>query len=196
MRQLRAGRAVSRGLSNPLGTGETAAYTIIPANIPAEAIGISFEFKIDGGNDDEFMAMGVGNDEQYAMEAKYVADGEWNATPVIALSGAQNTDSRLIFAMSGTSAPPTGTLTVRNIQFFLPPKPELRLAVSNNQLVASWLLSALNWTLEANDNIANSNAWQTVGVVPMEGEYSRSVTLDITGNRSSSSDFESSPCLT
>lgn len=88
---------------------------------------------------------------------------------------------QLIFALNGVSAPPTGMLSVRNIHFHVPPRPELGVAVQSSLTTLSWPLSAIDWTLEANDDLANPNGWTPVNVAPADADYLHSVTLDITG---------------
>jgi Immunoglobulin I-set domain/Lipase len=154
-------------------------YTIIPIHVPTEAVGVSFEYKIHGAADDDFMAMGIGQENNYSMEARYVEDGQWNGTPVIQVSDVRNQDVDLIFALTGANGPPSGTLSIRNIQFFVPPKPQLDLQIAGPQLTALWPLSALDWTLESTTNLSDPNSWQPVNVAPLDGDYFHTHTFDI-----------------
>lgn len=160
-----------------------AVYTIIPVQVPAEAVGISFEYSVDGGANDDFMTMGIGETNYYTVQAQHLEDAEWNGTPVIEISALRGQNVQLIFALNGETAPPAGMLSIRNIQFFVPPRPQLELAVIGHQINAAWPLSAIDWTLEANDDLSNPNGWVPVNVVPAEEDYFRSVSLDITGEK-------------
>jgi pimeloyl-ACP methyl ester carboxylesterase len=154
-------------------------YTIIPVQMPAEAVGVSFEYEIAGGNTEEFMTMGVGDENNFTMETKFVEDGAWNGTPVIDVSDYAGQETRLVFALHGTTAPPAGTLSIRNIQFYIPPRPELTLTLIGSELVVSWPLFAVDWTLEATSDLSLPNSWQAESGMPDDTDYFHSMTFDI-----------------
>ena len=114
---------------------------------PNEAVGLSSEYSISGSAVDEFMTMGINDSNEYTMESKFLDEGAWNGTPVLPVSDLRNQEVNLVFALKGVSAPPIGTLGVRNIQFYIPPRPQLKLEKSGNTLIASWPLFAI-WTIE------------------------------------------------
>jgi hypothetical protein len=57
--------------------------------------------------------------------------------------------------LNGTSAPPAGALSIRNIQFYNPPRPKLELSIADNLVTVSRPPSALDWTLEATTDLSN-----------------------------------------
>ena len=81
--------------------------------------------------------------------------------------------------MNGASGPPAGTLSVRNIQFYIPPRPKLELGIAAGQLTASWPLSAVDWTLESTTDLSNPNGWQPAGVAPVDADYFHTQTFNI-----------------
>lgn len=156
-------------------------YTIIPVQVPNEAVGLSFEYSISGSAVDDFMTMGINSSNEYTMEAKFLDDGAWNGTPVIPVSDLRNQEVNLVFALNGVSASPTGTLSVRNIQFYIPPRPQLNLVKNGNTLVASWPLSAIDWTIETSTNLSDPNSWEPVTQPPTTSDFFNTMTFDISG---------------
>ncbi|MEI6705050.1 MAG: hypothetical protein WCL71_16180 [Deltaproteobacteria bacterium] len=175
IQQFVAGRSL-KAMGASSGTGPV--YTIIPIHVPTEAVGLSFEYSITGAAVDDFMTMGIGTSNEYTMEAKFVDDGAWNGTPVIPVSQYRNKDIQLAFALNGASGTPTGTLGVRNIQFFIPPRPQLSLDMVGTGLTVSWPLSAIDWTLETTTNLSDPNSWQAEVGPPDDTEFSHSMTFD------------------
>jgi hypothetical protein len=157
------------------------AYTIIPVHVPNEAVGLSFEYSITGAAVDDFMTMGIGTSNEYTMEAKFLDDGAWSGTPVIPISDQRNQDVQIVFALNGASGAPTGTLNVRNIQFYIPPRPEVTLDKAGNALTASWPLSALDWTLETSTDLSDPNGWEPVTNPPTDTDFYHTMLFDVTG---------------
>ncbi len=156
-----------------------AVFTFIPIHVSNEAVAISFEYKMDGTAVDDFMTMGIGTANNYTMEAKYVEDGQWNGTPVILVTDFRDQDVQFVFALNGTSGPPAGMLSVRNIHFYVPPRPQLTLQMANPQMTVSWPLSALEWTVESTTDLSNPNGWQPVVTAPLDSDYFHTQTFDI-----------------
>lgn len=164
-------------------SGSNVAYTILPYHVPPETVAVSFEYRTDGAARGEFVAVGIADNNLYTMETEYLEQGVWNASPLIDISQFQNQDIQLVFAYNGAGAAPVGTLSVRSVQFYVPPRPQLDLAASGNQLQATWPRSAVDWTLEASDDLSNPNGWKPVPGVPDELDYAHSIKMDITGEK-------------
>lgn len=88
-------------------------------------------------------------------------------------------DIELEFALNGDGQPPTGALSIRNIQFFIPPNPEVQLTLSGTELLVEWPLSAQGWTLESSGDPGPQN-WQPETDPPEDGDYFHTMTFDIT----------------
>ena len=125
------------------------------------------------------MTMGIGAANNYTMEAKYVEDGQWNGTPVILVTDFRNQDVQFAFALNGTNGPPAGKLSIRNIHFYIPPRPQLTLQIAKPQMTVSWPLSALEWTVESTTDLSNPNGWQPAGTAPVDVDYFHTETFDI-----------------
>lgn len=156
-------------------------YTIIPVHVPNEAVGLTFEYSIAGSAVDEFMTMGIGTSNEYTMETKFLDEGAWNGTPVISVSDLRNQDVELVFALNGVNATPTGVLSIRNIQFYIPPRPQLSLEKTGDSLTATWPLSAQDWTIETTTDLSNPNSWEEVNQAPVDNDVFHTQTFDVTG---------------
>jgi len=164
---------------SPSSTGPV--YTIIPVHVPNEAVGLTFEYSITGAVGGDFMTMGIGSSNEYTMEANFLDDGVWNGTPVIPISDQHNQDVQLVFALNGESGAPTGMLSVRNIQFYIPPSPQVSLDKVGNALTASWPLSAMDWTLETTTDLSDPNGWEPVTYPPTDTDFFHTMLFDVTG---------------
>jgi hypothetical protein len=159
-------------------------FSILPVHVPNEAVGVSFEYSVTDVGVDDFITMGIESSNEYTMETKFLDNGVWNGTPVIPISDHHNQDVRLVFALNGGSGVPTGILSVRNIQFYIPPMPQVALDKAGSTLTASWPLSALDWTLETTTDLSDPNGWQPVAYPPNDTDFFHTMMFDIsTTNR-------------
>lgn len=158
-------------------------FSVIPMEVPLEAVGLSFEYKIEGAADDDFMTMGIGEEIEYSMEAMYVTDGEWNAAPVIQVEDIGGAQVQLVFGLSNPAGQPSGALSIRNIQFYIPPRPEVSLEKMGAQLKLSWPLHGVGWTLETTTDLTQPNSWQPVLNPEVIQDYERRVDLTPTAPR-------------
>ncbi len=162
--------------ANP--TAANTVYSIIPVHVPREAVAFTFEYMIEGAAVEDYMTMGINTVNKLTTEAKYLNDGEWNSTPPIIVTDYIDQDVELVFALNGTNTPPTGKLSVRNIQFYIPERPQLDLEMTTASVKASWPISAIDWTLEATDDLTNPN-WQPVEGTPDDTDYFHTMAFDL-----------------
>lgn len=160
---------------------EGPAYTIIPLTVPNEAAGVSFEYSISGSRVDEFMTMGINSSNEYTMEAKFLDDGAWNGTPVIPVSALRNQEVQLVFALISASGSPSGSLGVRNIRFYIPPRPELTVSKTGDSLTARWPSSAIDWTMETSTDLNDPSSWEPVTEPPTDESFFHTMTFDVSG---------------
>jgi len=156
------------------GVSSNSVYTWIPVSVPSEAVGITFQYRLEGAGTNEFFNMGISNVNYYAIEAKYLEDGAWQSSGLIQIPEYSGQDIQLFFSLNG-DVPPVGKLSVRGIQFMIPPRPNLAIVVTNNQPVLSWPVSALGWQLESLDSMTETN-WMALTNSPAVKDYQRTVT--------------------
>jgi hypothetical protein len=163
------------------GSGSGASYVTMSATVPADAVALVFEYEFEGtGQEDDFITMGIGGDDYFSVPAKLAAEQVWNTSPPIDVADFAGQDIQLTFVLNSMTGTPTGTLQIRNAQFVSLPPPKLSLTISEEQATLTWPISAVNWTLEANENLLNAAGWGIVNVTPTDSDFVHSVTLDIT----------------
>lgn len=108
-------------------------------------------------------------------------DGEWNGTPVMSVSDIRGQDVQLVFALNGTDGSPSGKLSIRNIEFYVPPRPQLEIEKMGDSLTASWPLSAIDWTMETSTDLSDPNGWQPVADPPVDSDFFHTMTFDVSG---------------
>lgn len=165
-------------LANEANIPTNSVYTLIPVSVPREAVGIAFQFRLDGSAPTEFFTMGISNVNYFTMEAKYVEDGVWQSTSVIGIPQYAGQDIQLLFSLNDDTMP-VGALSVRGIQFFVPPPPDIALGFTNQRPHLSWPVSALGWQLESVGSLSDTN-WLAVTNSPAILGYERAVTDDAT----------------
>ncbi|MBT3191920.1 MAG: hypothetical protein HN341_05135 [Verrucomicrobia bacterium] len=133
------------------------AYIWIPVSIPVEAVALTFQFRFDSSGPGEYLTMGVSNVNCFTMEAEYVEDATWETASMIMVDEFAGQDMDLFFALNGASSEPIGSLSVRGIQFVIPPRPQLTLTVESNAPAVSWPLSAIGWDLYSVDSLSDTN---------------------------------------
>ncbi len=153
-------------------------FVIIPVAVPWNAVGMSFEFQFDGADAGSYMTMGIGEENYFTMEAKYVENGEWNGSTVIDIAQYAGQEIEIFVGLNGSAS--TGKVNVRGIQFYSPPIPALDIAPVGQQLKLAWPLSGVDWTLETTTTLSLPNSWQPVPATPVDLDYEHSVTFDIT----------------
>ncbi len=148
-------------------------YTWIPTTVPSDAVGLTFQFRLDGSAPSEFLTMGVSNVPLFTMEAQYIPNGEWQTSSMIEIPEYAGQDVQLFFSLTDSTMP-TGTLSVRGIQFLIPPRPELEIAVTNDQPRIAWPVSAIGWQLEFVESLSETN-WTALTNAPAVQDYQRTV---------------------
>ena len=166
-----AAQAVAPSLTNT-------PFVILPMAVPWNAVGMSFEFQFEGAEANSYMTMGIGEENYFTMEARYVEDGEWNHSTVIDIAEYAGQQIEVFVGLNGSAT--TGKVNVRGIQFYSPPAPQLTLEISQPQLTISWPLSAVEWTVESTTDLSNPNSWQPVNTAPLDADYFHTQTFDIT----------------
>ena len=149
---------------------ENSVYTWIPITIPREAAGLTFQFRFDNAEPDEYLNMGISNVNHFSMESKYVEDGTWETSNMIWIHEYAGKEVELFFSLNGDSEP-AGSLSIRGIQFVIPPRPELLVEMQSNAPVVSWPLSAIGWELYSIDSLSETNWMPTTNEPAVRGFY-------------------------
>jgi hypothetical protein len=181
-----ANKDASQHLASPesiSGDAASAAYISLSTHVPLEAIGMTFEYKMMSAGVDDFMSVGLEGDSLCVLDARYVADGVWQSSPVFQVSDYRAQDVSLVIAFIAPSGPPSGSLSIRNIQFYIPPRPVLTLGQNGQQMNLSWPMYGIDWTLETTADLTQPNSWQPVLNPEIIQDYQRRVNLTPTAPR-------------
>jgi alpha-tubulin suppressor-like RCC1 family protein len=82
-------KSLGTGTIHPNDGGASAAnsvYVLVPVKVPTNAIGLSFQFQLSGAGTNEYITMGVSNQNYFTLESQYVQDGAWTETTMMDVS--------------------------------------------------------------------------------------------------------------
>jgi uncharacterized repeat protein (TIGR03803 family) len=169
------------GLSSPTaadsgGSATNSIYAWVPVSVPPDAVGLSFQFQLTGAGTNEYITMGISNENYFALESKFVQDNAWTASSVMDISQYAGQKVQLFFSLNGYGTAPNGQLSVQAIQFYTMSAPALSIAVQGTNTVLSWPVAALGWQLETADTLTATNQWTAVTNTPVIVDYQNLVT--------------------
>jgi len=160
------GSVVKNNLPHPLGTPDgnnessTPAMAWVPVQFPANATGMAFDFTVSGDPMDDVLVCGVGTNNLFSLEAKYIPTNTLSTSTLIDVSQWSGTTNELFFGFMGGTSTNT-TLQIQNIRFYSFAFPQLQIQPMNGVLVLSWPSTANGYVLESTTNITAS-AWEAV----------------------------------
>ena len=162
---------VQNGLVRPMGTphdntaSNTAPMIWLPIQIPANASAMAFDFTVNGDPMDDWLVCGIGTNNLFSLEAKYIPTNQISASRLIDVKTWAGATNELFFGfMGGTST--NATLQIDNIRFYSLQAPSLQAQVSGGNLIVTWPLSAANYVLQTSTNLTDTNSWTAVTNVP------------------------------
>lgn len=149
------------GMPNDGSMSNTPAMAWVPVHFPVNATGMAFDFTISGDPMDDVLVCGVGMNNLFSLEAKYIPTNTISASTLIDVSQWAGTTNELFFGfMGGTST--NATLQIQNIRFYIVQLPSLQAQLSGGNLILSWPMSAQNFSLQTTTNLADPNSWMTL----------------------------------
>jgi hypothetical protein len=137
----------------------------LPIQFPANATAMAFDFTVEGDPSNDVLVCGIGTNNLFSLEAKYIPTNAMSASRLIDVSAWVGTTNELFFGfLGGTST--NATLTIENIRFYSLAQPRLDIAVSGNATLLSWSLTAGGYVIETTPTLA-SPTWETVTNAPV-----------------------------
>jgi len=132
----------------------------LPIAFPANATAMAFDFTVEGDPVDDVLVCGIGTNNLFSLEAKYIPTNRVSASPLINVSAWAGTTNELFFGfLGGTST--NATLVIENIRFYSLAQPTLEISVSGNATVLSWPLSAGGYEVETTPTLTTPT-WEAV----------------------------------
>jgi len=137
----------------------------LPIQFPANATAMAFDFTVEGDPADDVLVCGIGTNDLFSLEAKYIPTNAMSASRLIDVSAWAGTTNELFFGfMGGTST--NATLIIENIRFYSLAQPRLEIAVSGNATSLSWPLTAGGYVVETTPSLTSPN-WETATNAPL-----------------------------
>ena len=159
------------------GSGDTnsTVYAWLPVQIPDGTVWMSFQFKLEAAVTNEYITMGISNETCFVLESEFIDEGVWNTSPVIEIARYAGQQVRLFFSLNASVAP-NGKLSVRSVQFFIPPTPQLSIEKGGITALVSWPITAIGWRLQSAVTPDPFDEWTTWTNIPMVWDYRNIVT--------------------
>jgi pimeloyl-ACP methyl ester carboxylesterase len=179
---LRVPNGLVRPMGGPSGNDASSAPPMIwlPIQIPANASVMAFDFTVNGDPVDDWLVCGIGTNNLFSFEAKYIPTNQISASRLIDVTAWAGTTNELFFGfLGGTST--NATLAIDNIRFYSLQPPSLQAQMSGGNLILSWPLSASDYALETTTNLADTNSWTTLTNFPAIVNLQNAVTNSNSG---------------
>jgi len=160
----------------------TAPMIWLPIQIPANATAMAFDFTVNGDPMDDWLVCGIGTNNLFSLEAKYIPTNQFSTSRLIDVSAWAGATNELFFGfMGGTST--NAILQIDNIRFYSLQAPSLQAQMNGGNLVLSWPLSSQNFSLQTTTNLAAANSWVTLTNVPAIVNLQNAITNSIIGSQ-------------
>ena len=136
----------------------------LPIQFPANATAMAFDFMVEGNPMDDVMVCGIGTNNLFSLEAKYIPTNTISASRLIDVSAWAGRTNELFFGfMGGTSS--NATLVIENIRFYSLAEPRLEIFVSGSTSLLSWSLTAGGYVVETTPRL-DLPAWEALTNAP------------------------------
>ncbi|MEI6603469.1 MAG: carboxypeptidase regulatory-like domain-containing protein [Clostridia bacterium] len=152
----------------------------VPLLFPSNAVAMAFDFMAKGDPVDDVLVCGIGTNNLFLLEAKYIPTNQMSSSRLIDVSAWAGSTNELFFGfMGGTST--NSTLEIQNIRFLSAEPPFLQVQVSDGSVIITWPVSAQGFSLQTTTNLANSSSWAVMTNIPAVVNSQFIVTNSVTG---------------
>jgi hypothetical protein len=137
----------------------------LPIAFPAGATAMAFDFTVAGDPVDDVLVCGIGTNNLFTLEAKYIPTNAISASRLIDVSAWAGTTNELFFGlMGGTST--NCALQVDNIRFYSLQEPRLEIALSGGAVLLTWPATAGGYVVETSPSLTSPN-WTVITDAPV-----------------------------
>ena len=158
----------------------TPAYAWMQLAVPANAVAMSFDFKIQGDWQSDSLAAAFNGTNVLLVAGDSMPTNTTLNSGLIDVSAfAGQTNEFFIGIIGGTST--NAQLAVENLVFYVVPPPMLQAQNSGGSVVVTWPLAAAGYALETTADLATTNSWAVVTNVPAVFNFQSTVTNDVSG---------------
>lgn len=132
---------------------------------PANATAMAFDFMVEADPVDDVLVCGLGTNNLFSLEAKYIPTNTLSASRLMDVSSWAGTTNELFFGfLGGTSS--NATLIIENIRFYSVSELRLDIALAGQTAVLSWPRAATAQVLETTPSLSAST-WEIVTNAPV-----------------------------
>ena len=137
----------------------------LPIRFPPNATAMAFDFTVEGNPVEDVLVCGIGTNNLFSLEAKYIPTNAMSASRLIDVSAWAGTTNELFFGfLGGTST--NALLVIENIRFFSLAEPRLEIAAAGNATLLSWPVTAGGYVIETTPTLITP-AWEGVTNAPV-----------------------------
>ena len=149
---------------NPASASAPQPMAWLPIAVPANATAMAFDFAVEGDPVDDALVCGIGTNNLFSLEAKYIPTNSMSASRLMDVSAWAGTTNELFFGfLGGTST--NATLVIENIRFYSVEAPRLEIVQGGSTALLNWSSTAGGYIVETTPTLS-SPAWEALTNAP------------------------------
>lgn len=164
----------------PAADSNLPAYAWFPVQIPADALVMVFDYRMDGDPAGDNLAVGLNGTNVLRVVGRHTLQGVPQASGLIDVSHLAGTTAEVFVGITGGTST-NCAVTVENLRFHTLQAPQLAVEATEAGVRLSWPSSAMGYRLEAADALEPAS-WQAVSNAPALFQGRVSVTHAATGH--------------
>ena len=145
--------------------GEAQPMAWVPLLIPTNAAAMAFDFTVTGNPQDDVLVCGIGTNNLFSVEAKYIPTNVASASRLMDVTAWASATNELFFGLIGGTST-NCTVQVENIRFYSLTQPRLEISMTGGFTSLTWPSTAGGYVVEATPTLS-SPAWEIVSNVPV-----------------------------
>ena len=171
-----------RGLSpRPLdGNAGAAPMAWLPLAVASSAVAMAFDFTVAGDPVDDVVVCGIGTNNLFSLQAKFVPTNGVSASRLMDVSAWAGTTNEVFFGLLGGTST-NCTVQVENIRFYSLQPPRLSVQVAGGSVVLTWPSTAGGYGLESTPTLMGAS-WQSITNAPIVSGNSYAMTNAVSGS--------------
>ena len=161
------------------GTSNSPPMVWMPIQFPANATAMAFDFTVEGDPVDDVLVCGIGTNDLFSLQAKYVPTNGVSASRLMDVSAWAGTMNEVFFGLLGGTST-NCTVQVENIRFYSLQPPSLSVQVAGGSVVLTWPSNTGGYVLECSPTLTGAS-WQTITNAPVVSGSVYAMTNAISG---------------
>jgi hypothetical protein len=150
---------------NGTGGSNSVPMAWLPLAVPSGAVAMAFDFTVAGDPVDDTIVCGIGTNNLFSLQAKFVPTNGISASRLMDVSAWAGTTNELFFGLLGGTST-NCTVQVENIRFYSLQPPSLSVQVAGGSVVLTWPSTAGGYALESMPTLTGAS-WQAITNAPV-----------------------------